>query len=146
MSPERDRDQLAQKPVVRPAEAEVDDVGAILDGEIECLRETQRVAQRRRRTLPAGTEAKEARAGRNPGNANAVTRLGRDDPRDGRPVLLTDILLPGYEVTVQQQLPCKVRVRGIDAAVDHRDARSAPGSNLMEVGEVPLDRRGLSGE
>ena len=41
----------------------------------------------------------------------------------------TDILLPGYEVTVQQQLPCKVRVRGIDAAVDHSNARSASDSS-----------------
>ena len=95
--------------------------------------------------LPAGSEAEEARAGRDTGDANAIVALGGDDSGDPGAMVLGNFGLSGDEVAVDDQLPGKVGMIGLDSAVDHRDPDPAARRLAMEIRKVPGFRRGLGG-
>src|SRR6185369_475280 len=141
---ESDVDQLAKEPVVRTAEAHVDDVRPLIDREIERFDQAEAVAHSPAAArLPAGPEAEDPRSRRNACNADAVTCLGGDNSRDASPVLLDRSGPSGDEVAVDHDLAGEVRVPGLDPAVDHGDLDSAACGQLVKIGEAPLACRGL---
>src|SRR6185369_3953790 len=80
---ETDLQELAEQPVVGAGEAHVDDVGILVDREIQGFDEAEAVAHGvAARFLPAGTQAEKARSRRDSGDSDAVIGLGGDDSGD----------------------------------------------------------------
>ena len=88
--------------------------------------------------MPARSKAKEPDVGSNPGNSDPIVGFGRDDTRNARSMPLGHVRLARDEAAVHQQLTRKVRVAGVDAAVDHGDRDPTARRDSMQVGEVPL--------
>ena len=106
------------------------------------LRESQSVSPAAVRR-PAGAQGHEARAGRDAGDADPVVGPRRDHAGDSGAVGLAGGRGSADEITADLDLAAKVRVIGLDLAVDHRHAHVAAGGDLVQRREPPLPGGGL---
>jgi hypothetical protein len=144
---ERCFDQRPQEAVVGSAETEVDNVRPLSDCEIEGFCEAETVANRRSTLaalLPAGAKAKEPRSGRNASDSDSIVALGRNYARDPGPMVLGNLGLPRNEIAIDQELPGEIRVRRLDAAIDHCNPDAAARGDPVEVRQLPGSSRWLN--
>ncbi len=85
---ESDPDQALEKLIRRAGQAEVKDIGTLVQGEGDGLRQGEGAASRGAVPghLPAGLQRQDADVGGDADDAESVVRAGGDDAGDGGPV------------------------------------------------------------
>ncbi len=115
----------------------------MVDRELERLGEAQRVAHGcGGALLPAGTQAHQPSLRRDADDP-AIALARRNHASDRGAMLFGRIAVAADEIFRQRNLAVEIGMRGVDPAVDHRDADPAPGRDVMERTQMPLHGRRL---
>ena len=141
-------EQPFEQPVVRTAQAEIDHLDFLLQGELQRLGKGEARAGRGgvARALPARSQPVEQGIGRDAGDADAVVRACRDDPGDRRAMRLAGAGWTVDEIARQRHAPAQVRVVGLDTGVHLGDPHVPARRDPVHFGEMPLGRAGLQRE
>ena len=135
--------------VIGAAETEVDHVGALARprnrGPWRDSSVSHTVAAPRRVACQHARRPSRRAPGATPAIPMPLSALAAMMPATPVPCCSATNGLPGDEIAVDEHLARKVRMVGLDAAVDDCDGRAAAGRDPVEVGEVPLRGRRLGG-
>ena len=136
---EHELQQAVEQRILRAGEAQIDDLRRLLQREGQRLRERERAAHRLRLRRPARAQREQLHVRRDADDADAVAGARRDDPRDGRAVLLAAARRRvNDEVLRVRDAPRQLRMTDVDARVDDGDVDAASGRPALRRLELQL--------
>ena len=142
---ETDIEQALEQVIARPAEAQVDHLDILVEGELQGLGQREARARRNRLVglLPARAQREQPRIGRDAGDADAIVGARRDDAGDGGAVRLAAAGRDPDEIARHRDAPAQVGMVHFHAGVDFGDADVPAGRDLVHLGEMPQPRAWL---